>query len=178
MGRASDRLARHGPFGHLYLRTIMMVIALVAITSFVILLLFSLPSCLHLHATSLSAGDAGACASSPYLSDTSLDTYYCSGYCTSTRTFHIMRAPSFSPSSDVSIIFPAFALFFLPNLLTSPTVAAASRQMLIDAGTTRVGHAPDLSPCVPSRRIWWRLPRLGYLGDEESRSEILDNQCP
>jgi hypothetical protein len=25
------------------------------------------------------------------------------------------------------------------------------------------------------RRTWWRLPRLGYLGDEESRSEILDN---
>jgi hypothetical protein len=34
MGRASDRLARHDPFGHLYLRTIMMVLASVATTSF------------------------------------------------------------------------------------------------------------------------------------------------
>jgi hypothetical protein len=33
-----------------------------------------------------------------------------------------------------------------------------------------------LSPCVPPRRIRWHLPRLGYLGDEESMSEILDNQ--
>jgi hypothetical protein len=31
------------------------------------------------------------------------------------------------------------------------------------------------SRCVPSRRTWWRLPRLGYLSDEKSRSEILDN---
>jgi hypothetical protein len=88
-----------------------------------------------------------------------------------------MRAPSFLPSSDVPFIFPAFALFFLPNLLSPPTVATASRLTLVDAGTARVGYAPGLSPCVPSRRIWWRLPRLDYLGDEESRSEILDNQC-
>jgi hypothetical protein len=26
-------------------------------------------------------------------------------------------------------------------------------------------------------RTRWRLPRLGYLGDDESRSEILDNQA-
>jgi hypothetical protein len=87
-----------------------------------------------------------------------------------------MRAPSFSPSSDVPYVFPAFALFFLPNLLPSPMVAAASRPTFVDAGTGRVGHAPGLSPCVPSKRTWWRLPRLGYLGDEESRSETLDNQ--
>ena len=178
MGRASGRLARHDPFGHLYLRTIMMVLASVATTSFAILLLFSLPSCLHLRATPFSAEGVGACASSPYSSDTSPDTDSRSGYCTSTRTFHIMRAPSFSPSSDVPFVFPAFALFFLPNLLPPPTVAAASRPTLVDAGTGRVGHAPGLSLCVPSRRTWWRLPRLGYLGDEESRSEILDNQGP
>jgi hypothetical protein len=46
-----------------------------------------------------------------------------------------MRAPSFSPSSDVSFVFPAFALFFLPNLLPPPTVAAASRHTLVDVGT-------------------------------------------
>ncbi|PWZ37354.1 hypothetical protein Zm00014a_022359 [Zea mays] len=30
MGRASGRLARHSPFGHLYLRTIIMVLASVS----------------------------------------------------------------------------------------------------------------------------------------------------
>jgi hypothetical protein len=135
-------------------------------------------SCLHLRATSFSAEGVGACDSSLYSSDTSSTTDSRSGYCTSTRTFYIMRAPSFSPSSDVSFVFPTFTLFFLPNLLPPPTVAAVSRPTLVDAGTGRVGHAPGLCLCVPSRRTWWRLPRLGYLGDEESRPEILDNQGP
>jgi hypothetical protein len=135
MGRASSRLARHDPFSHLYLHTIMMVLVSVATTSFAILLLFSLPSCLHLRATPFSAEDVGAGASSPYSSDTSLDTDSRSGYCTSTRTFHIMRAPSFSPSSDVPFIFPAFALFFLPNLLPPPTITAVSRPTLVNVGT-------------------------------------------
>jgi hypothetical protein len=74
MGHASDRLARHGPFGHLYLSTIMMTLASVATTSFTILLLFSLPSCLHLRATPFSVEGVGACVSSPYSSDTSPDT--------------------------------------------------------------------------------------------------------
>jgi hypothetical protein len=177
MGHASDRLARHNPFGH-HLRMIMMVLASVATTSLAILLLFSLPSCLHLRATPFSAEGVGACASSSYFFDTSPGTNSRSGYFTSTRAFYIMRAPSFSPSSDVSFFFPVFALFFLPNMLPPPTVAAASRLMLVDAGTARVGHAPGLSPCMSSRRIWWRLPRLGYLADEESRSEILNNQGP
>jgi hypothetical protein len=111
----------------------------------------------------------------PYSSDTSPDTDSRSGYCTSTRTIYIMRAPSFSPSSDVSFVFPAFALFFHPNLLPPPTVAVASRPTLVDASTGRVSHAPGLSPCVSSRRTWWHLPHLGYLTDEESKSEILDN---
>jgi hypothetical protein len=178
MGRASDRLARHGPSSHLYLRTIIMVLASVATTSFVILLLFSLPSCLHLRTTPFSAEGIGACVSSPCSSDTSPDTDSCSGYCKSMRTFHIMCAPLFSLSSYVSFIFSAFALFFLPNLLPPPMVAAASRPTLVDAGTGRVGHASGLSPCVPSMRTRWCLPHLRYLGDEESRSEILDNQGP
>jgi hypothetical protein len=157
MGRASNWLARHGSFGHLYLCTIMIVLTSVATISFAILLLFSLPSCLHLRATSFSAEGVGACASSPYSSDTNPNTDSRSGYCTSTRTFHIMCAPSFSPLSDAPFVFPAFAMFFLPNLLPLPRVAATSRPTLVDAGTRRVGHAPDLSPCVPSRRTWWRL---------------------
>ena len=105
----------------------MMVLALVAATLFVILLLFSLPSCLRLRATPFSTQGVGVGASSPYSSDTNPDTDPCSGYFTSMRTFHSMHAPSFSKSSDVPFIFPAFALFFLPNLLPPPTVAAASR---------------------------------------------------
>jgi hypothetical protein len=174
MGCASGWLVRHNPFSHLYLRTIMMVPVSVATTSFIILLLFPLPSCLHLRTTPFSAEGVGPGASSPYSSDTNSR----SGYCMSTRTFHIMRAPSFSPLSDVPFVFPAFVLFFLPNLLPPPTIAAASRPTLVDVSTGQVGHAPGLFLCVPSRRTWWRLPRLGYLGDEESRSEILDNQGP
>ena len=156
----------------------MMFLDSVDTTSFVILLLFSHPSCLHLRATTFSAEGVGACASSPYSSNTSPDTDSRSGYYTSTMTFHIMRALSFSPSSDVPFVFLAFALFFLPNLLPPPTVAAASRPTLVDVDTGRVGHAPGLSPCVPSRRTWWRLPHLYYHGDVESRSEILVNQDP
>jgi hypothetical protein len=154
-----------------------MVLALVIITSFVILLLFSPPSCLHLCATPFSTEGVEAGISFPYSSDTSPDTDSRSGYCTSTRTFHIMRAPSFSPSSNVPFVFSAFTLFFHPNLLPSPTVTAASRSTLVDTGMTQVDHAPGLSPCVSSRRTWWRLPHLGYLGDEEFRSEILDNKA-
>jgi hypothetical protein len=176
MGRASGQLARHGPFSHLYFHTIMMVLALVVATSFSIQLLFSLLSCLCLRATPFSAEGVGACASSPYSFDTSPKTDLRSGYCTFTRTFHSLRTPSLSPSSDVPFVFLTFTLFFLPNLLPLPMVAAASRPTLIDAGTRRVGLAPDLSLHVPPRRTRWRLPHLGYLGDEESRSEILYNQ--
>jgi hypothetical protein len=154
---------------------IMIILTSFATTSFAILLLFSLPSCLHLRATPFSTEGVGAGASSPYSSDTSPDIDSHNGYCTSIRTFHIMRAPSFSPSLDVTFVFPAFALFFHPNLLPLPTVTAASRPTLVDAGTGRVGHAPGLSSCVSSRRTRWHLPRLGYLSDEGSRSEILDN---
>jgi hypothetical protein len=118
----------------------MMVIISVVATSFAILLLFSFPSYLCLHATPFSAEGVGAGASSPCLSDTDLR----SSYCTPTRTFHSTRAPSFLPSSDVPFVFPAFALFFLPNLLTLPTVAAASRPTLVDAGMEKVGLAPSL----------------------------------
>jgi hypothetical protein len=86
----------------------MMVFVSVAANLFVILFLFSLPSRLCLYTTPSLAEDVGAGASSPYSSDTNPDT------------------PSFSLSSDVPFIFPAFALFFLPNLLPPPTIVAAS----------------------------------------------------
>ena len=163
-----------------YLRTIMMVLALVAATLSPSCFFSLSPhaSCLRLRATPFLAEGVGAGASSPYSSDTSPDTDPRSGYCTSTRTFHSLRAPSFSLSSDISFVFPAFALFFRPNLLPPPTIVAASRPTLIDAGTGRVCLTPGLSLCVPLRRKRWCLPRLGYLGNKESRSEILDNQGP
>jgi hypothetical protein len=113
----------------------MMVLVLVAATSFIILLLFSLLSCLCLRATPSLAEGVGAGVSSPYSSDTSPNTDPHSGYCTSMRMFHNMHAPSFSPSSDVPFVFPAFALFFLPNLMPPPMVVAASRPTLVDTGT-------------------------------------------
>jgi hypothetical protein len=152
MGRVPDQPARHNPFVHLYLRTIMMALASIAATSFVILLLFSL-SCLRLHA--FSAEGVGAGASSPYSSDTSPDTDPRSGYCASTRMFHSMHAPSFSSSLDAPFVFPVFALFFLPNPLSLLTVAAASRPTPVDAGTGRVGLAPGFSSCVSLRRTRW-----------------------
>jgi hypothetical protein len=42
----------------------------------------------------------------------------------------------------------------------------------------RLNLALGPSPCVPPRRTRWHLPHLGYLGDEDSRSQILDNQGP
>jgi hypothetical protein len=119
-----------------------------------------------IYATPFSVEGVGAGVSSPSSSDTSLDTDLRSVYCTSTKAFHSMRTPSSSPSSDVPFVFPAFASFFLANLLPPPTVTAASRPMLVDAGTGRVLLA--FLRCVSPRRTRWRLPRLGYLGDEES----------
>jgi hypothetical protein len=117
MGRASGRSIRHDIFGHLYLCTIIMVLASVIATSFTILFLLSFPSCLCLPATPFSVESVGVGASSLYSSNTSPDTDPRSDYCTSTRTSHSMHVPSFSPSSDVPFVFPAFAMFFFPNLL-------------------------------------------------------------
>jgi hypothetical protein len=143
-----------------------MVLASVAATLFAILLLFSLTSCLRLRATTFLAEGVGVGAFSPYSFDTSLDIDPRSGYCTSTRMFHSMRAPLFSPLSDISFV-------FRPSpCSSSPTCCSAHGR------TGRVGLAPGLSTCVPPRRTRWRLPRLGYLGDEDFRSEILYNQGP
>jgi hypothetical protein len=120
------------PFGHLYLHTIMMVLASVGTTLFAIMLLFSLSFHASASAPPHSWQRAWEQAPPPRIRTTTAPTPTCDGYCTSTRTFHSMRAPSFSPSSDVPFVFPAFALFFFPNLL--PTVAVVSRPTLVDAG--------------------------------------------
>ncbi|AQK84560.1 hypothetical protein ZEAMMB73_Zm00001d037683 [Zea mays] len=98
----------------------------------------------------------GAGASSPYSSDTdtSTDTDPRSGYCTSTRVFHSMHTSSFSPSSDVPFVFSAFALFFLPNLLPLPTVAAASQPTLIDAARQQSAYATELVVPLSLELLW------------------------
>jgi hypothetical protein len=116
MDRASSRPSKQNSFGHLYLRTIMMVLASFVATSFAIMPSFLSPLCLRLRATPFSAEGVIAGVSSPYSSDTNPDTDL-HGYCTSTRMFHTMCTPSFLPSSDVPFVFPAFAMSFLPSLL-------------------------------------------------------------
>jgi hypothetical protein len=152
-----------------------MVLALVVATSFAILLLFSLPSCLRLRATPFSVEGLGAGASSPYSSDTSPDIDLHIGYCISMTTFHIMRAPSFSLSSDVLFVFPAFSLFFLPNLLP---LHGRSRE-LIDARRLEYGASQScswpFSVCAAEEDMV-APATLSYLSDEEYRFEILDNQ--
>jgi hypothetical protein len=101
-------------------------------------------------ATPFTTEGVGAVASSPYSFDTSYDIDPVSGYGTSTRTFHSMRAPS----SDVPFIFPTFHL--RPVLPPQPSALAHghSREP-IDArrcGYGQVGLAPGLSSCVPPRR--------------------------
>jgi hypothetical protein len=108
----------------------MMALASVVATSFAILLLFSLPSCLRLRTTPFSVEGVGAGASSPYSFDTSPDTDPRSGYCTSMRKFHSMRAPSFSSSSDAPFVFSVFTLFFLPNLLPPSTTRSMAQRRL------------------------------------------------
>jgi hypothetical protein len=134
MGRAPNQPARHVPFGHLYLHTIMMVLASVAATSFVILLLFSLPSCLRLRATH-SRQRAWEQAPHHRIRPTPAPTPTRAVAIACPRECHSMHTPSFSPSSGVPFVFPAFALLFLPNLLPLPTVTSTSRPTLVGAGT-------------------------------------------
>jgi hypothetical protein len=155
----------------------MMVLASVVATSFVILLLFSLPSCLRLHATP-SRQRAWEQAPPPRIRSTPAPTPTravaiarprgCFTACTHHRfRCHRMSRSSFRPS-PCSSSQPA-----APAHGHSREPTDARRR-----GYGQVSLAPGFSSCVPPRRTRWRLPRLGYLGDEESRSEILDNQGP
>jgi hypothetical protein len=175
MGRASGRLVRHGSFGHLYLRTIMMVLGSVVTTSFAILLIFSLPSCLHLRAIPFSAEGVRAGASFPYSFDTSPNTDSRSGYCTSTKTFHIMCAPSFSSLLDVPFVFLALVVFFLPQ-----PAAPAHGRIREPTGARRRGYGASRSCSCPFfvhavEEDMAAPATLRLFGDEESTSEILYN---
>jgi hypothetical protein len=175
MDHASGRPAIHDPFGYLYIRTIMMVFASVATTSFVILFLFSLPSWLCLRAAPFSVEVVGACTSSPCWSDTNSDTDPRSGYCTSMRMFHSIACTIVFAVVRRHVRLPGLRSILPPQ----PTVPAPGHSNeLTNArwrGYGRFGLAPGLSLFVPPSMARWRLPCLGYIGDEELRPEILDN---
>jgi hypothetical protein len=177
MGRASGRPVIHGPFGHLYLRTIMMVLASV-VAPRSSSCFFSLSPHASAFAPPHSRQRAWEQAPPPRIRPTPAPTptrvvaiarpRERFTVCVHHRFHH--RRPSHSSSR------PSPCSSSLTNCL--PTVVAASRPMLFDTGMGRVGLAPGLFSCVPPRRTWWRLPHLAYLGDEESRYEILDNKGP
>jgi hypothetical protein len=175
MGRALDQPARHDPFGHLYLHTIMMVLVSVTATSFVILLIFSLPSCLRLRATH-SRQRAWEQMPSLRIRPTSAPI--------PTRVVAIARPQGCFTACTTIVFVVVGRLVRLPSLhpVLPPQPAAPTHSRSrepTDArrhGYGRVGLAPGFSLCVSPRRTRWCLPRLGYLGDDESRFEILDNQ--
>jgi hypothetical protein len=89
-----------------------------------------------------------------------------------------MHAPSFLPVVGRPFHLPGLRLVLPPQ----PAAPAHGRSHeptdTRRHGYWRVDLAPGLFPCLPPRRTRWRLPRLVYLGDEEFRTEILDNQGP
>jgi hypothetical protein len=135
MGRAPEQPAIHDPFGHLYLRMIMMVLTSIAAISFVILLLYSLPSCLRLRTTHSrkrvwEQGPPPRIRPTPAPTPTRTVAIARPRGCFTAcmhhrfhrrRTSHSSSRPSPCSSS--------------PNLLPLSTVATASRPTLVDAGT-------------------------------------------
>jgi hypothetical protein len=173
MGRASDRPARHDPFDHLYLRTIIMIFVSVATTLFAIptsflSLLMPPPPCHPILGRGRKSKHLPVFVLHQprhRLAQWLLHVHEDVSHHACTTVFAIIERPI--RLSGLRHVLP-------PQPAAPPTVAVASRLTLVDAGTGRVGHAPGLFLCVSLRRIWWRLPRLGYLSDGESMSEILD----
>jgi hypothetical protein len=177
MGCAPGRLARHGSFGYLYLHTIMIVIASVATTSFVILLLFSPlvpPPPRH---PILDRG-RGSRRLLPVF------VRYQPRQRPAQWLFHVHEDVSHHARTMVFAIVGLLIrlLGLRPVLPLQPAAPTHGRNREpTDArrcGYSQVGLAPGLSSCVSPGRTRWLLPRLGYLGDEESRFKILDNQGP
>jgi hypothetical protein len=171
MGRGSGRPSRHDSFDHLYLRTIMMVLVSSATTSFAILPSFLSPlmSPPPRHPI-LGRGRESRRLLPVFVRQQPRHR--------PTRLLHVHEDVSQHARTIVFAVVkrPVRLSVLRPVLPPQPTVKAASRPSLVDTGTGRLGLASGLSSCVPPRRTRWCLPRLGYLGDEESRSEILDKQ--
>jgi hypothetical protein len=178
MGRAPGRPARQGPFDHLYLHTIMMVLASVVATSFAILLLFLSPlmplpprrpildrGCGSRRLLPVFIQHQPRHRPAQWLLPVHKDILQHARTIVFVVIGHHVRLPGLRPLLPPQPADPAH------GRSREPTDARRRRY-------GRVGLAPGLSPCVPPRRTRWRLPRLGYLGDEESRYEILDNQGP
>jgi hypothetical protein len=176
MGYASDQPAKHGPFGHLYLHTIMMVLASIIATSFVILLLFSLSPHVFASTPPILGRGRGSRRLLPIF------VRHQPRYRPTQWLLHVHEGVSQHAHTIVFAVVgrPVRLSCLCPVLPLQPAAPAHghSREPT-DArrrGYGRVGLAPGFSSCVPPRRTRWRLPRLGYLDDDESRAKILYNK--
>jgi hypothetical protein len=152
-----------------------MVLVSVVVTLFVILFLFSLLSCLRLHATH-SRQRAWEQAPHPHIRPTPASTPTRAvaiarprGCFTACTHHHFRRHRTSRSSSRPSPCFSSPTCCPCHGRSREPTDARRCEY-------GRVDLAPGFSSCVLPRRTRWCLPRLGYLGDDESRSKILDNQ--
>jgi hypothetical protein len=177
MGRAPDQPTIHGPFGHLYLHTIMMVFASVVATSFVIMLLFSLPHASASTPPIIGGGRGSRCLLPVFVQ-------HQPRHRPAQWLLHVHEGVSQHACTIVFTVVgrPVRLLSLRPVLPPHPaTPAHGHSREPTDAhrcGYGRVGVAPGFFSYVPPRRTQWCLPHLGYIGDDESRSEILDNQDP
>jgi hypothetical protein len=175
MGRAPDKPARHDPFIHLYLRTIMMALVSVAAASFVILLLFSLPLDFVSAPRILGRGHGSRCLLLVFIR-------HQPRHRPTQWLLHVHEGVSQHARIIVSTIVGRLVCLpgLRPVLPPQPAASAHGRSREpTDArrrGYGRVGLAPGFSSCVSPRRTRWCMSCLGYLGDGKSRSEILDNQ--
>jgi hypothetical protein len=177
MGRASGRLARHDPFDHLYIHTIMMVLAFschhFVRHSISFLSPFMPPPPRH---PILGRGRRSRCLLPVFVR-------YQPRHRLAQWLLHIHEDVSHHARTIVFAVVgrPVRLLGLHPVLPPKPAAPAhGHNREPTDARRRRYGASrscswPFNSPCVPSRRTWWRLSRLGYLSDEESRSEIFDN---
>jgi hypothetical protein len=166
MGCGPDQPARHDPFGHLYLRMIMMVLASVVATSSIILLLFSLPSCLRLNATH-SRQRTWEQAPPPRILVRHQPQHRPAQW-----LLHVHEGVSQHAHTIVfAVVGRPVRLLGLRSVLPSqPATSTHGRSHKpTDARRRRYGRvslAPDFSSCVPLRRTRWRLSPLGYLGND------------
>jgi hypothetical protein len=137
MGRVLNQPVRHGPFDHLYLCTVMMILASVVATSFVILLLFSLPSCLRGSASTPPILGRG-CESKRLLP---VFARYQSRHRPMQWLLHVHEGVSqhartlFFAVVGRPVRLPVLRPVLPPNLLPLPTVTVTSRPTLVDVDT-------------------------------------------
>jgi hypothetical protein len=176
MGCVPGRPAKHGPFDHLYLRTIMMALAQLPPPHS--------PSCFFSFSPHAFASATHSRQRAWKRCLLFVFVRHQPRHRPVQRLLHLHEDVSQHTRTIVFTILGRPVRFLGLRSVLPPQPAAPAHghnREPTDArrrGYRRVGLAPDLSSCVLPRRTRWRLPRLGYLGDEEFRSEILDKQGP